>query len=431
MADYWTETGKLFGSLIEKPKMTEKLLKKPPPKYIYDIILNTMKKTNFPKGLLTDQEMDHKYFEADPHHKLAILQKVIDITRIVMSENFDIKTTNILKGEQPDKTNYFLQMFYKAATNGKDNTPLIQKYLENKASKETKKKAEPEMPSNFGNESKPKFENPTKTEKPKGMIQDDGADVGNEDDNKNDDIKIGGGIGMKMDKRIFVHEDLTESKSEVKKPRVENVDLEAVKEYVQQITKNCNPLGKLVDSLWDDIESMNKELANWINENKKYKDRYDDEMKKNDDITIGGGIGMKMDKRIFVHEDLTESKSEVKKPRVENVDLEAVKEYVQQITKNCNPLGKLVDSLWDDIESMNKELANWINENKKYKDRYDDEMKKSDETLLPLQNELLELEDSIRDEQTQIKAIKSRLIKNEKIIQNLITNVISFKSDQG
>ena len=88
-----------------------------------------------------------------------------------------------------------------------------------------------------------------------------------------------------------------------------------------------------------------------------------------------------------------------------------------------------MDSLWDDIESMNKELANWINENKKYKDRYDDEMKKSDETLLPLQNELLELEDSIRDEQTQIKAIKSRLIKNEKIIQNLITNVISFKSE--
>ena len=58
-------------------------------------------------------------------------------------------------------------------------------------------------------------------------------------------------------------------------------------------------------------------------------------------------------------------------------------------------------------------------------------MKKSDETLLPLQNELLELEDSIRDEQTQIKAIKSRLIKNEKIIQNLITNVISFKSEQS
>ena len=129
MADYWSETGKMFGSLIEKPKMTEKLLKKPPPKYIYDIILNTMKKTGFPKGLFTAEEEDHKYFEADAHHKLDILQKAIDITKIVMNENFEIKCTNILKGEQPDKTNYFLQLFYKAATNGKDNSPLIQNYL--------------------------------------------------------------------------------------------------------------------------------------------------------------------------------------------------------------------------------------------------------------------------------------------------------------
>ena len=333
MSDYWSETGKMFGSLIEKPKMTEKLLKKPPPKYIYDIILNTMKKTNFPKGLLSDQEMDHKYFEADPHHKLAILQKVVDITKIVVNENFEIKCTNILKGEQPDKTNYFLQMFYKAATNGKDNTPLIQKYLENQNKKETSKKPETEMPNNFGKEVKAKAEKPMKIGKPKGMIDEDGGDVDNGDENKTGGIKIGGGIGMKMDKRIFVHEDLTESRAEGKKARIEKVDLESVKEYVQQITKNCNPLGKLVDSLWDDIESMNKELQNWINENKKFKDRYDEELKK------------------------------------------------------------------------------------------------SDETLLPLQNELLELEDSIRDEQSQIKAIKSRLIKNEKTIQNLITNVISFKSE--
>jgi hypothetical protein len=252
-----------------------------------------------------------------------------------MNENFDIKCTNILKGEQPEKTNYFLQLFYKAATNGKDNSALIQKYLEKKNKKEDKKKPEPSMPANFGNDSKPKGDKPGKMEKPKGMISEGGKDLGGNDSNPTDSIKIGGGIGMKLDKRIFVHEDLTESRSEIKKPRVDNVDLEAIKEYVQQITKNCNPLGKLVDLLGDDIESMNKELANWIKDNKVYKDRYDDEMKK------------------------------------------------------------------------------------------------SDETLLPLQNELLELEDSIRDEQTQIKAIKSRLIKNEKIIQNLITNVISFKSEQS
>jgi TRAF3-interacting protein 1 len=267
MSDYWSETGKMFGSLIEKPKMTEKLLKKPPPKYIYDIILNTMKKTGFPKGLFTAEEEDHKYFEADAHHKLDILQKAIDITKIVMNENFEIKCTNILKGEQPDKTNYFLQLFYKAATNGKDNSPLIQKYLEKKNKKE-QKKDESTMPSNFGNESKQKNEPSITMGKPKGMISEGGDDVDPGEANPTDSIKIGGGIGMKLDKRIFVHEDLTESRSEVKKPKVDHVDLEAIKEYVQQITKSCNPLGKLVDILGDDIDSMNKELANWIKDNK-------------------------------------------------------------------------------------------------------------------------------------------------------------------
>ena len=79
---------------------------------------------------------------------------------------------------------------------------------------------------------------------------------------------------MKLDKRIFVYKDLTKSKSTIKKPRVDNADLEAIKEYMKQIIKNCNPLGKLIDLLVDDIEDMNKELANWIKDNKIYKDRY-------------------------------------------------------------------------------------------------------------------------------------------------------------
>ncbi len=56
--------------------------------------------------------------------------------------------------------------------------------------------------------------------------------------------------------------------------------------------------------------------------------------------------------------------------------------------------------------------------------------RRSDETLLPLQNELLELEETIRDEHMRIKSIKSRMIKNEQIIQNLINNVISIKNDK-
>jgi hypothetical protein len=56
--------------------------------------------------------------------------------------------------------------------------------------------------------------------------------------------------------------------------------------------------------------------------------------------------------------------------------------------------------------------------------------RKSDEELLSLQNELLELEETIKDEHIRIKSIKTRLIKNENIIQSLINNVISIKIDK-
>ena len=355
MSDYWSKTGELFKTIIEKPKMTEKFLKKPPPKYIYDMIMNTMKATGFPKGLFTDEEMDPKFFESDPRNKIEIFQKVIDISKIVTNENFEIKCTNILKGEEPDKTNYFLQMFFKAATNGKDNSKFIQKYLDHKRKKaEERKKKEAEA-------SQSKQEAPKKQEPQR----------------------------EQQEKKQIVSQPVNQTKKAPKGIISENDDKEP------------------------EMTSNDKDLSS--------------------ETKIKKGTGMKFEKHIFMHDSVMDEdgKKEQPKTKVSKVDLEAIKTHVQEITKNSNPIGKIVEFIGDDIDMMNKELQNWIKESKSYKERYDEEIKKSDETLLPLQNELLELEDSIRDEQMQIKSIKSRLIKNEKIIQNLITNVISFKNEQA
>ncbi len=51
MGDFWKPTADMYGSLIEKPRMTEKLLTKPPFKYIFDIVVETSKKTDFAKGI--------------------------------------------------------------------------------------------------------------------------------------------------------------------------------------------------------------------------------------------------------------------------------------------------------------------------------------------------------------------------------------------
>ena len=98
MADYLSETGKMFISLIQKPKITGKFLKNPPPKYIYDIIKYNESNRILKRSIHTRRK-GHKYFKSDAHHKLDTLQKEINITKIVMRENLDIKFTNILKGE--------------------------------------------------------------------------------------------------------------------------------------------------------------------------------------------------------------------------------------------------------------------------------------------------------------------------------------------
>lgn len=51
MGDFWKPTADLFAALIDKPKMSERLLIKPPFKYLFDIITETTKKTTFANGM--------------------------------------------------------------------------------------------------------------------------------------------------------------------------------------------------------------------------------------------------------------------------------------------------------------------------------------------------------------------------------------------
>lgn len=51
MGDFWKPTADLFTALIDKPKMSERLLIKPPFKYLFDIITETTKKTGFANGM--------------------------------------------------------------------------------------------------------------------------------------------------------------------------------------------------------------------------------------------------------------------------------------------------------------------------------------------------------------------------------------------
>ena len=87
--------------------MTEKLLGKPPFRYLHDIFTATLKATNFGAGLFVGEELNSKSFE-DKDSKLGFLVKLITLTEMVVQEKMDIKPSMVLAGQQADKTNLWL-----------------------------------------------------------------------------------------------------------------------------------------------------------------------------------------------------------------------------------------------------------------------------------------------------------------------------------
>lgn len=97
----------MYEQLFDKPKMTEKLLAKPPFRYLHDIFLSTMSATGFGGGLYTEPEMDSKA-NHEKDTKISILSKMITLTEMMIGEKIDVKPSKIVAGLEPDRTNYFL-----------------------------------------------------------------------------------------------------------------------------------------------------------------------------------------------------------------------------------------------------------------------------------------------------------------------------------
>lgn len=122
------KTQDLLGKVIKKPPLNEKLLRKPPFRFLHDIITNVIKTTKFFEGLYSADELLSENVK-DKEKKTTFLQKAIDVTIMVTGENLAAKPTKIVSGHEPQKTNEFLQAISKAILEKKVSTEAVQKVL--------------------------------------------------------------------------------------------------------------------------------------------------------------------------------------------------------------------------------------------------------------------------------------------------------------
>ncbi|KAI8043957.1 hypothetical protein M5D96_000105 [Drosophila gunungcola] len=101
-------TQQVVGKYVKKPPLTEKLLKKPPFRFLMDVFNNFIKQTGKFDGLYTPEE---QLFEniGSREDKIRFLQKMIDATKLITKRDLKVRTSKIVAGQEPELTNELLQ----------------------------------------------------------------------------------------------------------------------------------------------------------------------------------------------------------------------------------------------------------------------------------------------------------------------------------
>ena len=107
MDDLIPQVKEKVGALISRPKMSEKLLNKPPFRFLHDTITAIIRKTGFGEGLYSEEEMDSSTFN-EKGLKIAYLEKIFKLVGICQGAPLDIRAAKVVAGLEPENTSMFL-----------------------------------------------------------------------------------------------------------------------------------------------------------------------------------------------------------------------------------------------------------------------------------------------------------------------------------
>lgn len=101
-------TQETLGKYLKKPALSEKLLKKPPFRFLHDVFHAVIRDTGYLEGLYSVEELNHENI-TDRDGKMKFLQKMIDAIKLITNEPLSVRTSKIVAGHEPEKTNELLQ----------------------------------------------------------------------------------------------------------------------------------------------------------------------------------------------------------------------------------------------------------------------------------------------------------------------------------
>ncbi|CAM6088379.1 unnamed protein product [Calypogeia fissa] len=120
--EFWEPTQQVLQGeipLVKRPKLTDALLRKPPFRFLHDVISELCRQTGYAKGLFTSEELISTNVK-DKESKVMYLQKIIDCVGVTLHASVPVRPVKIVAGLEPEQTNVFLQMLAAATMMDKE-----------------------------------------------------------------------------------------------------------------------------------------------------------------------------------------------------------------------------------------------------------------------------------------------------------------------
>eukprot|EP00055_Hartaetosiga_balthica_P000827 m.137555 g.137555 ORF g.137555 m.137555 type:complete len:505 (-) comp11907_c0_seq1:45-1559(-) len=497
LADAVGKTIELMGPLLKKPPVNEKLLKRPPFKYLHNMVTQLMHEYEFFKGLYTEEEMNPENVSSK-ESKVEFLTKAIDVTAIVTGKKLKAKPSKIVAGKEAVQTNKWLQMVAVAIQKKKSSDAAVEAVLHGgEASSEEKRESTSEKDldkqSRRGRpqsdprklrggrmksaseehmeatgedltvddseqepnettsrhhtqpEEKEKMEEshvshkhdqasrqPQHEESHHGEAQDTHQE---EDDQGSDnhlhhshdaeeEAQLPGNIQKQVKRRE------RPSSARPAPPRVRRPGSNIDNESISSRNASARDRAPVVDVIVAGNDDKDEADDHFV-----VGDAKDVAQPSTSSATFdtddGGERGALMRKIIAKKqvegsgdENSHDNDAQKKLDRQHTQkEIEQLRDSVQKLCKSTNPLGRLVDYLLEDVESMKKEMTTWKKESQEYTSKMASEEMKLQESLEPLRGELNDLTQQVVDKQSLILSQKAKVLENQDKINRILSNL--------
>ncbi|KAG8281159.1 TRAF3-interacting protein 1 [Homalodisca vitripennis] len=101
-------------------------------------------------------------------------------------------------------------------------------------------------------------------------------------------------------------------------------------------------------------------------------------------------------------------------------EVDKLRSAIQALTRAANPLGKLIDFLQEDVESMQGELETWVANNKQLATQLQGEERLTEESIEPLVRQLEDIEQLIEEQLEETSVVKAAIIRNDERLTRLL-----------